>query len=226
MIEDFISLFFPHYCAGCGRPLSRKESFICIQCDYEMPKSDSHLSQFNFVADKFAGKLKIEHAIANYIFTKGGRIQHVLHKLKYHNLPQLGVFLGQRFGILLKQHDYHKKYDIIVPVPLHKSRQNFRGYNQSEKIAEGLANTLGLTINSVSLKRLVKTNTQTNKSRMARWLNVDTIFQVTDQEFFQGKRVLLVDDVVTTGATLESCGQELLKAGCEYIGIVTIAAAK
>lgn len=226
MIEDFISLFFPHYCLGCGRPLSRKESFICIQCDYQMPKSESYTNESNFVMNKFAGKLKVEHAVANYTFVKGGRIQRVLHKLKYDNLSQLGIFLGQRFGVLLSQYDYQHKYDLIVPVPLHKTRQNVRGYNQSEKIAEGLASVLGLPINSTRMKRIVKTTTQTNKSRMERWLNVDTIFEVTDGDFLKGKRVLLVDDVVTTGATLESCGQELLNAGCEYIGIAVIAAAK
>ena len=226
MIDDFISLFFPHYCYGCNRPLTRNESFLCIRCDYEMPKSDSHTNESNFILNKFAGKLIIEDALAYYTFLKGGRIQRVLHQLKYNNRPELGVYLGEKYGLMLKQHNYHQKYDLIIPVPLHRARQNTRGYNQSEQFAEGLSKAMGLQVNSKAIKRLIKTKSQTNKSRLERWQNVSRIFEVTNQKALKGKRLLVVDDIVTTGATLESCIIELLDAGCAYVGIAVIAAAK
>ncbi|MEL7005418.1 MAG: phosphoribosyltransferase family protein [Bacteroidota bacterium] len=191
-----------------------------------MPKIEIHKTENSFVADKFAGKIKIEDALSYYTFVKGGRIQRIMHKLKYNNLPDLGVHLGNKFGVLLNQHGYQEKYDLIIPIPLHKIRLRMRGYNQSEKIAQGFSEAMALPMNDKVVKRIVKTNTQTNKSRLGRWKNVTKIFEIMDRKLVENKRILLVDDVVTTGATLESCAQELLDAGAQYVGIAVVAAAK
>jgi ComF family protein len=145
--------------------------------------------------------------------------------LKYNNQPEVGIRLGKLFGMELKKRGL-SQFDLIVPLPLYVSRQKNRGYNQSAKFAEGLSSSLGIPINLNSCIRLKNTQTQTQKNRSERWENVEHAFQVIDKKVIEDKKILLVDDVITTGATLEACGRQLINLGCRELTIACIAEAQ
>jgi ComF family protein len=159
-------------------------------------------------------------------FVKGSRVQHLLHALKYKNQPELGISLGRMYGHDLLNAGFQGQFELILPVPLHRSRKRTRGYNQSEEFGKGLSEVLGVPCSDKFMKRQMKTDSQTKKSRLNRWRNVSEVFLVTDNKEIEGKRILLVDDVVTTGATLEACGQVLINSGCKELSIACIASAQ
>lgn len=224
ILEDFISLFYPRYCRGCFNSLVKGEELICTRCMLEMPKSYYHLQRQNPFYQKFRGRLPVNRVMTLYKFAKGGRVQQLLHALKYRQQPEIGEMLGRVYGQDLIEADYRKTFDLIVPVPLHFARKKLRGYNQSEEFGKGLSRMLEVPCDDTFMKREAMTETQTHKSRLSRWENVSRVFKVTDVNAIAEKRVLLVDDVVTTGATLEACGQALLHAGCRELSIACIAA--
>ncbi|HET7179164.1 MAG TPA: ComF family protein [Chryseosolibacter sp.] len=224
ILEDFISLFYPRYCRACLRSLVKGEDLICTQCLLEMPKSYYHLEQDNPFFRKFRGRLPVKHVMTLYKFVKQSRVQQVLHALKYKQQPEIGEMLGRVYGNDLLEADYKTSFDLIVPVPLHISRRRIRGYNQSEEFGKGLSQILGVPCDDSYMARTEKSETQTHKTRLSRWENVARIFKVIDPEPIAEKRILLVDDVVTTGATLEACGAALLGAGCRELSIACIAA--
>lgn len=226
MLSDFVSLFFPRYCMACNNILVKGEEVICLRCDYELPQTGSHKDPANFIAIKFYGKVQLTDAVACYRFSKEGSIQRLLHRLKYANKPVIGEYLGKKYGTELAESGFTDKYDLIVPVPLHRTRERRRGYNQSAVFATGLSEVLGIPCEHRLLVRTKKTTTQTRKSRTERWQNVENIFEVIHPGKITGKRVLIVDDVITTGATLESCALSLLKAGCASAGVAALAAAR
>ncbi len=226
ILTDFISLFFPRYCLGCSESLVKGEDILCTMCLLELPKTDYHLQQGNPIEQKLFGRIPIQHAWAFLKFKKRGTVQHLLHQLKYNNHPEIGVVLGKVFGKALSDSGFTGAFDLIVPVPLHQSRLLKRGYNQSAKFAEGLSSLLKIPWDeSISIRR-ERTSTQTKKSRMQRWENVKDVFTVSQNSKISGKRILLVDDVITTGATLEACGQHLIAAGCAELSIAVIAEAQ
>ena len=189
-----------------------------------MPKSQYHLQQDNPFYLKFRGRLAVKHVMTLYKFVKESRVQHVLHALKYKQQPELGEMLGRVYGQDLVEANYKNSFDLIVPVPLHVSRRRIRGYNQSEEFGKGLSQVLDVPCDDTYMMRSAKTETQTHKTKLSRWENVNHIFQVVNPQPIAEKRVLLVDDVVTTGATLEACGRALLQAGCSELSIACIAA--
>ncbi|MCK6616767.1 MAG: ComF family protein [Cyclobacteriaceae bacterium] len=150
-------------------------------------------------------------------------VQELLHELKYNNRPEIGRMLGRVYGNELAQAGYDRQFDVIIPIPLHEWKIKRRGYNQSEEFAIGLAAALNVAVETTVVKRAVNTETQTRKSRLKRWENVSDVFTVTNPLAVAGKHVLLVDDVITTGATIEACGDVLLKAGCYPLSVVSIA---
>jgi ComF family protein len=204
----------------------RGEELICTKCLLEMPRANYHIERENPFYTKFRGRLPAKYVMTLFKFVKGGRVQHVLHALKYKNLPELGNALGRIYGHDLLQANYKNEFDLIIPVPLHISRKRKRGYNQSEEFGKGLAEILEIPCSDEFVKRLIKTKTQTRKSRLNRWENVSEVFSVVKPEAVGSKRILLVDDVVTTGATLEACGQVLIDAGCKELSIACIASAQ
>jgi ComF family protein len=222
-LGDFVSLFFPDYCLGCSGSLVRGEKMICTRCMLEMPQTNYHYFPDNPLKLRMAGRIPLIHALSFFRFNKNGRIQHVLHALKYKNEPDVGVMLGRVYGEKLK--DLALSFDLIVPVPLHPSRQRKRGYNQSAKFAQGLGESLEIPFREDVLIRSVKTATQTNKNKLKRWENVNDVFAIKDRGPIQSKHILLVDDVVTTGATLEACALVLTGHGCDRISIASIATA-
>jgi ComF family protein len=223
VLSDFASLFFPKYCRGCQEALVKGEELICTNCLLELPRSRYHLEQENPFYNRLRGRIPVSNVMTLFKFVKSSRVQHLLHALKYKNQPELGNALGRMYGHDLLEAGYKEKFDLIIPVPLHPSKKRRRGYNQSEEFGKGLSAILEIPCSDDYIKRLVKTETQTKKTRLNRWQNVSEVFLVTKPEKIQGHRVLLVDDVVTTGATLEACGKMLLDAGCKELSIACIA---
>lgn len=221
--NDFINLFYPRICEGCGNYLFHNEETICTRCIFQLPKTNFHLDKNNPVAIIFWGRVKIEYATSFYTYSKGSRFQKLIHKLKYHNKKQIGFELGKHLGYCLKDSEFFKDIDLIIPVPLHPKKEKIRGYNQSAIIAKGIGNTMQKPIETNNLVRWVHSETQTRKNKLERWQNVDNIFKIIDPNNLKNKHILLVDDVVTTGSTLESCAHALLEAEGVKISIATLA---
>ena len=223
---DFVSLFFPRYCQACLDSLVKGEDTFCTRCIAELPKTNYHRQPGNPVEAKLAGRLPLSHGWAFLKFKKGGIVQHLLHQLKYNNHPEVGIALGRIFGHELKTAGLSSGFDVIIPVPLHELRKRRRGYNQSAKLAEGLSYSMAVPWDeSISIRKM-KAVTQTRKSKIERWDNVKDVFAVADNRSLQGKRILLVDDIITTGSTLEACGQHLMTAGCQELSVACIAEAQ
>lgn len=220
--QDFFNLFYPRLCSGCSRTLNSSEKYICSACLWQMPQTNFHLQHDNPILRKFWGKVTIESAAAFVFFDKGERMQHILHSLKYEGNTELGIFLGELYGSRLKQAPLFAACDAIIPVPLHRKKIKSRGYNQSNLIAEGLSKALGIPLYTDFLKREVATSTQTQKSRYARFENVENVFRLTGKKIKE-KHLLLVDDVITTGSTLESCARCVAEHGDVKMSVTTVA---
>jgi ComF family protein len=223
--DDFISLLFPRVCYACGTHLLRNESLICTGCYVSIPRTDYHLQPENPVAQLFWGRCFIEKAAAFSYYSRGSRIRNLIHKLKYSGIRELGHELGRIYALSLKSSGFTDDMDLIIPVPLHPAKKRVRGFNQSDYIASGISDVTGLPVDTDSLVRIVLSSTQTNRSRYDRWTNVEGIFRVADAESVRGKHILLVDDVITTGSTVESCVNELLKVEGVKVSVVAIGCA-
>ena len=226
ILSDFVSLFFPNSCLGCKEALVKGEEVLCTHCLSELPRTNYHLQETNPIQERLFGRLDVKHAWAFLKFRKSGIVQHLLHQLKYNNHPEVGVRIGMLFGKELCEQGLDKEFDLIVPVPLHNSRQRKRGYNQSAKFAEGLSTSLTIPWDESISIRKKRTTTQTRKSKLDRWENVKDVFGIDVAEKILNKRILLVDDVITTGATLEACGRHLLENNCSSLSIACIAEAQ
>jgi len=222
-LHDFVSLLFPELCAACRESLMANEHIVCTDCLFNLPYTNFHLQPDNIVAQQFWGKLNVQAAYSLYYFTKGGKVQNLMHNFKYNGMHRIGNMLGIIAGQQLIQNDTFKTVDYIIPVPLHKTRMKQRGYNQSKCFAEGLSKALGSIVKDDRLIRVKATETQTHKSRFLRFENMQQVFKVADGKKLENKHVLLVDDIVTTGSTLEACGNELLKIPGLKLSIATIA---
>ena len=220
--RDFSHLFFPFNCLGCDVALSEKEETLCFNCMHDLPLTHYWRYDDNTVAAMFYGKLPFDRACSFLYFTKGGRVQQMMHHLKYASRPEVGELLGKLFGIELLDSNY-QDIDLIIPVPIHPKRLKTRGYNQCDHIGMGISKSLHKPCCTESVVRTVANESQTRKGRFDRWKNVSELFKVLKPENLQGKHILLVDDVVTTGSTLESCAKVLLKVQGVRISIATIA---
>lgn len=225
MLKDLLFIFFPRLCEACRRPMVKGEETICTHCIHDLPRTNSHIKLLESLMAKFYGKLNISAVYSFLYFRKHGPVQQLLHRLKYNYKPEIGQFLGRLYASELATVIYNDDFDLIIPVPLHKVRQRRRGYNQSEHFSLGLERILNIPVNTTALVRNFESQTQTNKNRQERWDNVKNIFHVKHPELIKGKRILLTDDVMTTGSTLEACAKQLYSAGATDIAIVTIAVA-
>jgi ComF family protein len=223
MLNDFVALIFPKICVSCGKSLFKNEQTICTFCAYHLPKTNFHLAVDNPIEKIFWGRVQLHSAAAFYEFNKGGKVQHLIHQLKYKGQKEIGNTLGKLYGFDLKLNDRFNTVNIIIPVPLHEKKKKKRGYNQSDCFAEGLAQSMEVDVDLKILYRIANSETQTKKSRFNRWQNVESIFKLNNTSTLEGKHILLVDDVVTTGATLEACAQVLLQIPNTKLSIVTIA---
>jgi ComF family protein len=224
-ISDFTGLIFPRICAACGNSLWKHEDTICHSCEFHLPRTNFHFEVENPVTRMFRGRVPLQSGAAFLYFNKGSKVQKLVHMLKYNGRKDVGVFLGSLYGQTLKYAPQFNAADVILPVPLHKKKYMKRGYNQSEQLALGLSSALKIPVNRHLLLRTKATETQTRKSRFRRFQNVREIFLVNNPAQWHGKHLLLVDDVITTGATLESCIEALLIIPEVKISIVCIATA-
>lgn len=206
---SFLHLFYPRLCEGCSKPLLRSEKVLCIGCTSYIPRTAYHHIPGNDTASRFAGRVRFQQATTFAYFTPDGLLQHLLHQLKYKDKQEIGVYLGMQFGYDLAETDWAKNIDLILPVPLHPKKEAERGYNQSRLIAEGISEVLHIPVLADGLYRTRHTESQTKKSRAERIENMQEAFGVKHMQRLQQKHVLIVDDVLTTGATLESCALAL-----------------
>ena len=223
MLKSLFNLLYPKTCCGCTRPLLESENELCTQCRHDMPFTLHHRQPDNETTKKFYGRLPLEHASSMVYFHKEGIVQELIHNLKYRRRHEISALMGQWYSHDLKALDALKTVTDVVPVPLHKKRLRERGYNQVEGFGKTIAEGLGAAYNDTTLIRTTYTKTQTKKNLVARAEIIENAFDVEGAENHAGKHFLLVDDVITTGATLEACGRALLKIPDAKLSIVTIA---
>jgi ComF family protein len=225
LFDGLIYLFFPSICAACNRSLPDRSQTYCIACSTQLTPTLMWMQQQNIFTDRMFGKAPLYSGAALYLFSKGGPVQKIVHRLKYKNRPDLGVKSGETFGRLLLNSPYFQGIDLIIPVPLHPKKEKERGYNQSGVLADGLAEAMLVTQDKQILIRKTHRKSQTQLGRLDRYANVHEVYTVQNPERLKGKHVLLVDDVLTTGATLGTCSDLLLRAGVAKISAVTLAIA-
>ena len=224
-LSCFLELFFPEICVVCGTKLISQEVHLCASCQFRIPKTNFHLQPENPMEQIFYGRVLIERAAAFFAFQKGSDYQKILHRLKYKGQDQLGDFMGRLYGNTLINTNFVLTLDLILPVPLHPKKERKRGYNQSFHLAQGIGKALKLPVETSSVRRVVYSNTQTRKNRFERWQNVEGIFELIHPESLDGKHILLVDDVVTTGATFEACVAAIHEKCDAKISLLTLAIA-
>ena len=223
MLKKLINLFFPETCLGCQNILHDGENLVCTGCRYELPLTQHLIKKDNEAYQKFYGRIPIEHASAMFYYHKKGIGQQLIHNLKYKSHIEIGTFLGTWYGSELRQKQILKNIDFIIPVPLHQKRWKERGYNQVDSFCEALAQTLEIPIHRELLFREQYSHSQSKKGLLDRNKVNQTAFVIKNHDAIHTKHFLLVDDVLTTGATLEACGKALLQIPNAKISIITIA---
>lgn len=222
-INDFLSLIYPRSCEACSNNLFKHEKFICNYCKINLPKSNYHKTSESELYQLFAGRVPTVNAASFYLYEKSGKIQKLLQAIKYQDQKELAEFLGEQYGQHLKKDEAFQDIDLILPIPLHKNKLKQRGYNQSAYFAQGLSKSLDKIINIDFLVRVIDTKTQTKKNKYQRWENVEGIFKLTENADLKNKHILLVDDVVTTGATIEAAWLALKDVEGIKISVASIA---
>lgn len=223
MAAGLSHLLYPRLCEGCSKPLLAEEDILCLNCNvYHLPRTAYHHIPDNETAMRFAGRVPVERATSFAYFTHEGLLQHLLHGLKYDGKKDIGLYLGRQLGYDLQQVSWEKGIDAIIPVPLHADKQVLRGYNQTSLVAEGMSKVLNIPVVEDVLQRVKNTESQTKKTREERIENMQAAFKLQNHEKIIGKHILLIDDVLTTGATLEACAIALMAASHVRISIATI----
>lgn len=225
MVSSILNLFFPTVCLTCKHILLDNEKHICTTCRHKLPLTNYHLTKDDFVRKQFYGRSKIENATALFHFEKKGIVQQLIHQLKYKEQEHIGRFLGKWLGKELKTTKDYNTVDLVIPVPLHKKKQSKRGYNQVSQFGKEIATALGVDYNENILLKVTNTKSQVTKNRFSRWTGKNDTFALANTKNIKGKHILLVDDIITTGATLEACIQELNKADNIKISLATMAIA-
>ena len=222
LLMEFSHLFFPAVCMVCGETLIQSEECICLRCVYKLPRTHNFKYPDNAAEQLMAGRIPFERIASFCVYAKKGMLPPLIHQLKYHQHKEVGVLLGRIFGEDLLGSDFLKPIDVIVPVPLHPKKERIRGFNQAEMIARGLSEATSLPLLPGILIRAVFNPTQTKRTKTQRWENVKHIFRVNDLDSFADKHLLLVDDVITTGSTIEACGVALQQCHHLKISVATL----
>lgn len=220
--DSLLQLIFPHICTGCGNDLLSNESNLCLRCIAGLPETNFHMHANNPMEKIFWGRLPVAGASALYYFTKESLMQHLMHQFKYRGNKDLGMQLGRLMGNALQQTNRFSYLDALVPLPLFAAKERKRGFNQATVLCEGIAEILQIPVLKNVIIRTRHTDTQTKKGRIERWENIEGKFLLVNNEPVNNKHILLVDDVITTGATLEACGHELLKGENVTLSIATL----
>ena len=222
--DSFLHLLFPHVCSGCGSDILNEESVLCMRCIDAMPETNFEIHPNNPVEKSFWGRLALAGATAQFYFTKESLMQHLMHQFKYKGNKELGLQLGRIMGGQIKKSGRFEA-DALIPLPLFPAKEKRRGYNQATVLCEGMAETMSIPVLDKVIIRPQHTETQTKKGRIERWKNMEGKFILSNPDAICNKHLLLVDDVVTTGATLEACGIELLKAEGVRLSVATLCVA-
>ena len=225
MVKNLLNLFFPVVCEACNNALGDNEVVICISCRHQLPVTNFHFNDPESVKKIVYGRVRLENATSLLHFSKKGIVQQVLHNLKYRGHEQIGGFLGKWLGSELSTIDAYKAIDIVVPVPLYKTKLRQRGYNQVAEFGREIAKALNAEYNDSVLVKTKSTKTQVFKGRLTRWNDDGALFSITEVESLKGKQILLVDDIITTGATVENCATVLLKIDNIKLSLATMAIA-
>ena len=224
-LQALIALFYPSFCVVCGKPLQQHSECLCTGCNMNLPRTGLQHIAGNQAEKLFWGKVHVERVVAFFYYRKGSDFSHIFNKLKYHGRYDIGITMGNMMAGELINGDFFSGIDGIVPVPLHTRKHRMRGYNQSEMIARGIAEVSGLPVLTAGLIRKKHTDTQTRKSVFERWNNVEGVFMMEKTELFAGKHILLIDDVLTTGATCAACASAILTAKDAKVSILALALA-
>jgi len=222
LIYDFIGLFFPLVCEGCGNLLFRNEDTICTRCLAGLPKTNFHQYPDNPVMETFWGRIKLESATSFLYYAKAGKVQRMIHNFKYHQKKDVGSVLGKMFASDLRTSPFFSNVQVLIPVPLHWTKQKTRGFNQSEVIARAMGQIMKTKVETQVLYRRFATDTQTKKSRLKRVENVSGKFALQNPEKIAGQHVMLIDDVITTGSTIEECASLLLQVEGVKVSIASL----
>lgn len=222
-LDDFINLLYPRNCITCGEQLLKEEEHLCFPCISDLPYTGHINMKDNPVKKIFSGRINIHHASAWLQFEKSNKSQAIMHSLKYRKNPDIGYYLGKIMGMEIKNSALYSGLQAIIPIPIHKSKLRERGYNQSDYIARGISEELNVVVLNDAIFRKLKTSSQTKKKRYERWENVQSVFQVKKEVIRDIEHLLLVDDVITTGATIESCGHQLASCHKMKISVITLA---
>lgn len=222
--DSVLHLLFPHICSGCGNDIVSQKSMLCMRCVDAMPETNFELHPNNPVEKSFWGRLQLNGATAQYYFTKESLMQHLMHQFKYKDDKELGLQLGKIMGEQIKKSGRFE-VDALIPLPLFPAKEKRRGYNQATVLCQGMAESMNVQIIDKAIIRPQFTETQTKKGRIERWKNMEGKFVLANPATIKNKHLLLVDDVITTGATLEACGIELLKAENVTLSVATLCVA-
>lgn len=222
-ISAFQQLFFPHICCGCGADYIKANQFICASCMHVLPATHFMDKNGNPIDKIFEGRIPVTAAGAGFYFYKSGLVQHLIAQLKYHQNKEAGKFLGRCLGRFLKDSNRFNGVDLLMPLPLHPKKEFQRGYNQAALICEGIKEVWPKPVCTKAVSRLIYTQTQTQGNRISRWKNMENAFWVVDPHFIKNKHILLIDDVITTGASLEACGNTILSVPGTKLSIATVA---
>lgn len=223
MLKNLLKLLFPTLCYGCNELLLNNEHTLCSTCIHHLPYTNHHLFENNEILNKYYGILDIEFAFSMLYFNHSGIVQKLIHQLKYKGKQEIGTYFGEKYSIELIGLKEKHNLDFIIPVPIHKKRRKERGYNQIDTFCVSLSKELNIPFNNSLLHRNEYSKTQTRKNKQERQENYKIIFDVHNEENFNGKHFLLIDDVITTGATIELCTKALLRIPNAKVSVITIA---
>lgn len=223
IFNSTLHLFYPHVCTGCGSDLLKEDNLLCLRCIHNLPHTGFEKLTNNPVEKFFWGRIPLTAAYSQFYFAKEFLVQHLIHQLKYKGDTQIGFYLGEMMGKTMLNTDRFGNIDALVPLPLYKDKEHKRGYNQATVICNGISSVTNIPVLNSAVIRRHATETQTRKHRTERWENVKESFAVAKVNELAGKHILLVDDVVTTGATLEACGSVILQTENVKLSIATLA---
>ena len=225
VIKSILNLFFPKVCEACQASLIDNEIVICITCRHQLPVTNFHFNDSDEVKKIVYGRVQLQNATALLHFSKKGRVQQLIHNLKYKGHEHISEFFGKWLAADLSKIEAYRSIDVVIPVPLYKTKLKQRGYNQVNKFGKEIAKALNAEYNDYTLIKTKSTQTKVLKDRLSRWNNDGTVFTILDDQSLQGKHILLVDDIITTGATVEACATELLKIDAVILSLATMAIA-
>ncbi|MEO6187235.1 MAG: ComF family protein [Ginsengibacter sp.] len=223
IFSPLIHFFYPHNCLGCGSDIVATKDFLCLDCINDLPHTGFASESTNPVEKKFWGRIPLIAGMSEFYFSKNSIIQNLIHEMKYKRNKSVGVYLGNLMGKSLQQSNRFSDVDVIVPLPLFPEKEFRRGYNQAAILCQGIVEVFSKPVLSKNVVRVIHTETQTKKGRIERWENVEKSFGVRDDTGLGGNHILLVDDVITTGATMEACAAEILKVEGTRLSVAALA---